>query len=239
MYGSDKDASDTKIFGFWVYLMTDLVIFAVLFACFHCSARKYFRTARPQRAVSFPSVLAETLILLTSSFTCSLAMIAVHRRQKNGPSIWFIITFLLGAAFLFIEISEFTDFVERGASWQTKRFSLLIFHLGGHAWLSHLCWAFVDGGDDVSHCFTPPYGTQYFKDFSHGSFLALFGFCLDFYFYCCLRNWVFTIGIAMIKEMSLRGYRFYRFFASINICTAYFIIIDPQTFGFNVGTAVW
>ena len=76
-------------------------------------------------------MLAETLILLTSSFTCSLGMLAVHRQLKNWAIIWFILTFLLGVAFLYIEISEFTDFVERGASWQRSAFLSSFFTLVG------------------------------------------------------------------------------------------------------------
>ena len=66
------DASDTKIFGFWVYLMTDLIIFAVLFACFIVLHENTFGGPTAKELFYLPSVLAETLILLTSSFTCSL-----------------------------------------------------------------------------------------------------------------------------------------------------------------------
>lgn len=126
-----EEVSDTKVFGFWVYLMTDLVIFAVLFACFIVLHENTFTGPSAKELFYLPSVLAETLILLTSSFTCSLAMLAVHRQLKNWAISWFIITFLLGAAFLYIEISEFVDFVERGASWQRSAFLSSFFTLVG------------------------------------------------------------------------------------------------------------
>ncbi|MDR3623532.1 MAG: cytochrome o ubiquinol oxidase subunit III [Chlamydiales bacterium] len=126
-----SDVSETKVFGFWVYLMTDLVIFAVLFACFIVLHNNTFGGPSAKELFHLPSMLAETLILLTSSFTCSLAMLAVRRGLKNLSIIWFIITFLLGVSFLCIEISEFTDFVERGASWQRSAFLSSFFTLVG------------------------------------------------------------------------------------------------------------
>lgn len=122
---------DTKVFGFWVYLMTDLVIFAALFACFIVLHENTFNGPTARDLFNLPSVLAETLILLTSSFTCSLGMFAVHHRIKNWAIIWFIVTFLLGVSFLYIEISEFVDFVDKGASWQRSAFLSSFFTLVG------------------------------------------------------------------------------------------------------------
>lgn len=129
--GELNEVSDTKTFGFWVYLMTDLVIFATLFACFIVMRGNTFGGPAAKDLFYLPSVLAETLILLTSSFTCSLAMIAVHRREKKWAILWFIVTFILGVSFLFIEISEFIDFVERGASWRRSAFLSSFFTLVG------------------------------------------------------------------------------------------------------------
>lgn len=126
-----KEASDPKVFGFWVYLMTDLVIFAVLFACYIVLQHNTFNGPTAKDLFHLPSVLAETLILLTSSFTCSVGMIAVHKHLKGWALIWFALTFILGASFLYIEIAEFIDFVERGASWQRSAFLSSFFTLVG------------------------------------------------------------------------------------------------------------
>lgn len=127
----DIKVSDTKIFGFWVYLMTDLVIFAVLFACFIVLRGNTFAGPTAKELFYLPSALAETLILLTSSFTCALGMLALHHRYKNWAILWFIVTFLLGAAFLYIEIAEFIDLAERGANWQRSAFLSSFFTLVG------------------------------------------------------------------------------------------------------------
>lgn len=124
-------ANDTKIFGFWIYLMTDLVIFAVLFACFIVLHGNTFNGPSAKELFHLPSVLTETLILLTSSFTCSLGMFAVNRRLKSWAIIWFISTFILGASFLCIEISEFVDLVNKEASWQRSAFLSSFFTLVG------------------------------------------------------------------------------------------------------------
>lgn len=125
------DVSDTKVFGFWVYLMTDLVIFAVLFACFIVLHGNTFNGPSAKELFHLPSALAETLILLTSSFTCSLGMLAVSRQLKNWAIIWFALTFLLGASFLYIELSEFAALVAIGASWERSAFLSSFFTLVG------------------------------------------------------------------------------------------------------------
>lgn len=127
----ELELNDTKVFGFWVYLMTDLIIFSVLFACFIVLHENTFSGPTAKELFHLPSVLVETLILLTSSFTCSLAMLAVHRRLKNWAIMWFFITFLLGVSFLYMEITEFVDFVNRGASWQRSAFLSSFFTLVG------------------------------------------------------------------------------------------------------------
>jgi cytochrome o ubiquinol oxidase subunit 3 len=127
----EMEVNDTKVFGFWVYLMTDLIIFAALFACFIVLHQNTFGGPSAKDLFHLPSVLAETLILLTSSFTCSLGMFAVHHRLKKWAIAWFLITFSLGVSFLWFEISEFADFVDKGASWQRSAFLSSFFTLVG------------------------------------------------------------------------------------------------------------
>lgn len=122
---------DVKVFGFWVYLMTDLVIFAVLFATFAVLRDNTNGGPSGHELFSVHTALTETLLLLTSSFTCGIAMIAVHRQQKKSAIFWFIVTFVLGASFLVIELLEFSHFVHIGASWQRSGFLSSFFTLVG------------------------------------------------------------------------------------------------------------
>ena len=122
---------DKTSFGFWVYLMTDLVLFASLFATY---AVLHTHTAGgPDGAEIFklPDVLAETLLLLTSSFTVGLAMLAIKRGRRNETLIWLLATFLLGAAFLVLELREFSELVNEGYSWRLSAFLSSFFTLVG------------------------------------------------------------------------------------------------------------
>src|SRR5258708_36153705 len=91
---------DKTILGFWIYLMTDLIMFAALFATYAVLRGNTFGGSGAGELFSLPTALTETLILLTSSFTCGLAILAAYRGNKNQTLICFGFTFLLGTAFL-------------------------------------------------------------------------------------------------------------------------------------------
>lgn len=122
---------NTKVFGFWVYLMTDLVIFAVLFAAFIVLRDSTFGGPSSRDLFDMSTALTSTIILLTSSFTCSLGILNVHANKKNPALFWFGCTIALGLAFLSLEISEFSRFVRQGASWQRSAFLSSFFTLVG------------------------------------------------------------------------------------------------------------
>jgi cytochrome o ubiquinol oxidase subunit 3 len=125
-------AVDSKnVFGFWVYIMTDCVLFASLFATFAVLRSNTYGGPGGSELFSMPFVLAETLVLLTSSFTCGLAMLAVHRRDKTQVLAWFALTFLLGAVFLGLELHEFGNLVNEGNSWRRSGFLSAFFTLVG------------------------------------------------------------------------------------------------------------
>jgi cytochrome o ubiquinol oxidase subunit 3 len=122
---------DTKVFGFWIYLMTDLVIFAALFATFIVLRNATFGGPSGHTLFELPTVIEETFILLSSSFTCSLATLAMHRKQRGWVIFWFFVTFALGAAFLFLEIKEFSQFIHEGAGPDSSAFLSSFFILVG------------------------------------------------------------------------------------------------------------
>lgn len=124
-----QDAEKRTIFGFWVYLMTDCVLFAGLFAAYAVLHNNTFGGPSGQTLFNLPNVLAETLILLTSSFTCGLAMLAARRNAKNQTIIWFSVTFVLGIAFLVLELTEFRHLIHTGNSWRRSGFLSAFFTL--------------------------------------------------------------------------------------------------------------
>lgn len=125
------DKSDKTIFGFWVYLMTDCLLFASLFATFAVLRGNTYGGPGGAELFSLPFVLTETILLLTSSFVCGLAMLAIHKRDKSQALILLTITFLLGFAFLALELSEFRHLVEEGNSWRRSGFLSAFFTLVG------------------------------------------------------------------------------------------------------------
>ena len=99
-------AADRHAFGFWVYLMTDLIIFGVLFAVYFVLKANTFGGPSSNDLFSLPTALANTLVLLTSSFTCGLATLAAQRGKVNQTIAWLAVTFVLGATFLTLELSR-------------------------------------------------------------------------------------------------------------------------------------
>ena len=117
--------------GFWLYLMTDCILFASLFAVY-----AVLRTATaggPSGAELFelPLALTETLILLTSSFTCGLALLMLRQNNVKWLVIWLAVTYILGVSFLTIELTEFGTFISDGHSWQQSAFLSAFFTLVG------------------------------------------------------------------------------------------------------------
>lgn len=124
--------NDSKpVFGFWVYLMTDCVLFATLFATYVVLHGNTFGGPGANELFSLPFVLIETLLLLTSSFTCGLAVLAMQRNNKSAVLGWLAVTFMLGAVFVGMELNEFTHLVHEGNSWQRSGFLSAFFTLVG------------------------------------------------------------------------------------------------------------
>lgn len=122
---------DKTAFGFWVYLMTDCVLFATLFATYAVLRNNTNGGPAGAELFSLSFVLIETIILLTSSYTVGLAMLAVHKLKKTQALVWLGITFALGAAFLGMELTEFSKLVAEGESWRRSGFLSAFFTLVG------------------------------------------------------------------------------------------------------------
>lgn len=119
------------MFGFWVYLMTDLLMFGVLFASYAVLSGNTAGGPAGRELFSLPFALTFTLILLTSSFTCGLGMIAARRGNKNQVLAWFGVTFLLGLLFLGLEMNEFVTLIREGQYLSVNAFLSSFFVLVG------------------------------------------------------------------------------------------------------------
>lgn len=127
----EAETYSKTIFGFWVYLMTDCMLFATLFATYAVLHTNVSGGPAARDLFSLPFALAETLILLTSSFICGFVLLAAQRYKKNKTILLLTLTFLLGLAFLVMELTEFTHFVKEGNSWQRSAFLSSFFTLVG------------------------------------------------------------------------------------------------------------
>lgn len=117
--------------GFWLYLMTDVVLFGSLFATFVVLRNATAAGPAGSEIFELPIILTETIILLLSSFTCGLAMIGLHRKNVKFIVSMLAVTYILGVAFLTIELNEFVTLVGDGHSWQQSAFLSAFFTLVG------------------------------------------------------------------------------------------------------------
>lgn len=124
-------STDKTMLGFWIYLMTDCLIFGSLFATYAILHNNTHGGPSSKDLFDLRFVLVETLLLLTSSFACGLALIALHQKQLRLLIVGLTITGLLGFGFLFMEMSEFSSLVHEGYSWRTSGFLTSFFVLVG------------------------------------------------------------------------------------------------------------
>jgi cytochrome o ubiquinol oxidase subunit 3 len=136
--GSHDDGSKTTV-GFWIYLMSDCLIFAVLFATFGVLAPNTAGGPSGAHLFELPFVLGETALLLLSSFTFGAAVLESHAGRKAPALRWLFATFLLGAAFIGMEVYEFAALIHEGAGPNVSAFLSSYFTLVGTHGLHVLC----------------------------------------------------------------------------------------------------
>lgn len=125
------DTYSKAVFGFWVYIMTDCILFAVLFATYAVLHKNTFGGVTPKEIYDLNYALVETLLLLTSSFTAGIVMLKVHKKEKNAAIAWLFMTFLFGLSFVIMEIHEFRHLALEGHSWSKSAFLSSFFTLVG------------------------------------------------------------------------------------------------------------
>jgi cytochrome o ubiquinol oxidase subunit III len=134
-------------FGFWIFLLSDIIMFSALFATYAVLSGQTAGGPSGRELFQLRHVGVETLCLLLSSYTCGLGVLAIERRRLRSFYLSFALTFVLGAAFLGLELSEFADMVGRGAGPSRSAFLSAFFSLvglhGAHvtaglAWMSFM-----------------------------------------------------------------------------------------------------
>jgi len=111
---ADHGAFESVEFGFWLYLMSDCVLFATLFATYAVLVDNTAGGPAGREIFDLPQVLGETALLLLSSLTCSLAMLALEQGRRDRLLAWLSATFVLGLGFVGFEIAEFRHLIALG-----------------------------------------------------------------------------------------------------------------------------
>jgi cytochrome o ubiquinol oxidase subunit III len=118
-------------YGFWIFLLSDMIMFAALFASYAVLVRSTAGGPGGAQLFNQVTVAIETACLLVSSYTCGLMSLAINSRHRLGTYLGALITFALGAAFLTLEMREFADMIARGATPQRSAFLSAFFTLVG------------------------------------------------------------------------------------------------------------
>lgn len=126
-----QDTFSRTVLGFWVYLMSDCLIFTSLFATYAVLHNNTFGGPSGRDLFSLNEAFLETMILLFSSVTCGFAVLASLRKAQHQVVVWLAITFLLGASFVTLELREFSHLVSEGHSWSQSAFLSSFFTLVG------------------------------------------------------------------------------------------------------------
>jgi cytochrome o ubiquinol oxidase subunit 3 len=127
----DYHPENGTLLGFWVYLMSDCLIFACLFAAYGVLGREFAGGPTAQEVLELPTVAVNTALLLLSSITYGFAVLEMQRDRKNPMMVWLAITGLLGAGFITLELREFAHLISIGAGPQRSAFLSSFFALVG------------------------------------------------------------------------------------------------------------
>src|SRR5882724_11154293 len=109
-------------YGFWIFLLSDIVMFSALFAAYAVLVRATAAGPGGAQLFSQASVAIETACLLVSSYTCGMMSLAVGSRRRAATYLFAVVTFVLGAAFIALEIREFAGMTAIGATPQRSAF---------------------------------------------------------------------------------------------------------------------
>ena len=131
--GDDHDhaTGGATMLGFWIYLMSDALIFATLFATFGVLSTAYAGGPAPRDIFDLRLVALNTAMLLVSSITYGFAMLAMERDRVRQTQVWLAITAVFGMAFVGIELYEFSHLIAEGATPQRSAFLSAFFTLVG------------------------------------------------------------------------------------------------------------
>ena len=133
LHEHEHAAGGSTMLGFWIYLMSDCLIFAVMFAMYGVLGGSYAGGPGPKELFDLPLVAVNTAMLLFSSITYGFAMLEAQRRRASMTLVWLGVTALFGLAFVGIELTEFAHMIHEGAGpWRSAFLSSFFALVGTH-----------------------------------------------------------------------------------------------------------
>ena len=126
-----SDEYSRTVFGFWVYLLTDFMMFATIFAAYAVLRNNTFGGPGPKELFDLPMMLNHTWILLLATYFVSLGGASAHRNNKKATITYFVLTFILGFAFIWLQGCDMARLVAQGATWKSNGFLSSYFTLVG------------------------------------------------------------------------------------------------------------
>lgn len=130
-YGEDHPHENGSVLGFWLYLMSDCLLFAALFATYAVIGRNYAGGPTAASLFELPLVALNTGVLLLSSLTFGISVLALQKERLPQAIVWLVVTGLLGVSFISLELYEFVHLVNSGAGPQRSGFLTAFFALVG------------------------------------------------------------------------------------------------------------
>ncbi len=130
-YVREHHPENGTLLGFWLYLMSDCLVFACLFVAYAVLGRAYAGGPSGAELFDLPLVAMNTALLLLSSITYGFAMLESQRKRLGSTMVWLGITGLLGAGFIALELYEFAHLIHEGAGPQRSAFLTSFFSLVG------------------------------------------------------------------------------------------------------------
>lgn len=110
------EGAEELLFGFWVFLMSDAIVFGLLFATYASMLHSTAGGPGPKQLFDIRSIFVETLALLLSSFTYGMASLSLKYGRRSGPLVaWLCVTLALGLVFLGLEVHDFLSIFHQGA----------------------------------------------------------------------------------------------------------------------------
>src|SRR6516162_6346892 len=113
--GGPASTRTVVAYGFWIFILSDITMFSALFAAYAVLSDRTAGGPTASEVINLRHVFVETMCLLLSSYACGLGALSAERRRQDRFLIFAVFTFVLGAAFLYIEISDFADMISVGA----------------------------------------------------------------------------------------------------------------------------